>query len=87
MELPSGVDRDTDGKHITNSAAQLGACACAWDGFCDLLGTFSSIILDLISSSRPHGDQSTVLMRENVISEVLFKVRGKHELVMVKVKE
>lgn len=48
-------------------------CVC----FCYLIGTFSGLNTDLVRTSSPHGDQSLVLMRHNVIFGVLVKVWGK----------
>ena len=52
-------------------------CVCVCVCFCYLIGTFSGINTDLVGTSSPHGDQSLVLMRENVISGVLVRVRVK----------
>ena len=54
-------------------------CVCVMLVFvtCLVFRTFSSTNIDLVRTSRPHGDQSLVLMRQDVISEVLVKVREK----------
>lgn len=44
--------------------------------FCYLFGTSSRVNTDLVGTSRPHGDQSSVLMRQHVISDLfLVKIR------------
>lgn len=50
-------------------------CVCVYI-FCYLLGTFFSINTNLVGTSGRHGDQIPVLMRQNIISEVLAEVRG-----------
>ena len=51
-------------------------CVCLYT-FYYLFRTFSSIITDLVRTSRPHWDQGPALMRLSVISEVLVKGRDK----------
>lgn len=41
------------------------------------LGDLCRINTDFVGTNSPHEDHSLVLMRQNVLSEVLFKVRGK----------
>ncbi len=49
---------------------------CVYTGFCYLFRTFSGINTDSMRTSSPHGDQTPVLMRQDMISEVLAKSRG-----------
>lgn len=54
-------------------AVNVFVCLCV-HVFCYLFGTFPCINTDLVGTSRPHGDQSSVLMRRYVISD-LFLVK------------
>ncbi len=53
------------------------SCACVCTGFCYLLRTFSGINTDYMRTNGRHGNQRPALMRNDLISEVLVKFRGK----------
>lgn len=44
---------------------------------CYFLGTFSIINTDLVRTRSLSGDESPVLMRHNIISDILVKVKDK----------
>ena len=69
--------------------ATVTVCVCVWvcTRLCYFFGTFPSVNTDLVRTSGPHGDQSSVLMRLNGISGVLVKFRVRNDLVMVKVRD
>lgn len=52
-------------------------CVCVSARFYNLLGTFACINTNVVRTSRAHGDQNLVLMRQNVIPKVLVEFSAK----------
>ncbi len=64
--------------HVSLVGMTVCVCVCVYfTGFCHLFRTFSGINTVHVRTSIPHGDQRLVLMRHDLISEVLVKFRGK----------
>ncbi len=49
-------------------------CVCVCTGFCSLFRTFSGTNTDCVRINSPHGEQRSVLMRHDLICEVLVKL-------------